>query len=112
MLCAYELFRGPARTLGTPAILAAILFAVVASTLAFRAAWVIVSPPGPDLYAASAAMSLHFLVSLISKILALVSLLMMAAQRLQQQLEDAGVAFDRTAEVDPYTLLPGWLQPR
>ncbi len=37
MLCAYELVRGPARTLRTPGLLAAALFAIVASTLAFRA---------------------------------------------------------------------------
>ena len=32
--------------------------------------------------------------------------------RLQQLLESAGVAFDRAAAVDPYSFLPGWLQPR
>ena len=35
--CAYELLRGPARTLRVPAVLAAVLFALVASTLTFRA---------------------------------------------------------------------------
>jgi cysteine synthase A len=32
--------------------------------------------------------------------------------RLQALLETAGVDFDRSASVDPYTFLPGWLQPR
>jgi cysteine synthase A len=32
--------------------------------------------------------------------------------RLQALLESAGVAFDRAADVDPYSFLPGWLQPR
>jgi cysteine synthase A len=32
--------------------------------------------------------------------------------RLQSLLEAAGVEFDRSASVDPYTFLPGWLQPR
>ena len=87
LLCAHELLRGPARTLRTPAVLAAVLFALVAATLAFRAVWIVVSPPEPDLFAPSAAQSIYFLVSLIGKILFVVSLLMMAAQRLQWQLE-------------------------
>ncbi|HSC12398.1 MAG TPA: glutaredoxin domain-containing protein [Rhodanobacteraceae bacterium] len=32
--------------------------------------------------------------------------------RLQQLLVRNGVLFDETAEVDPYTLLPGWVHPR
>jgi cysteine synthase A len=32
--------------------------------------------------------------------------------RLQALLEAAGVEFDRSASVDPYSFLPGWLQPR
>jgi len=32
--------------------------------------------------------------------------------RLQALLETAGVDFDRSASVDPYSFLPGWLQPR
>jgi cysteine synthase A len=30
----------------------------------------------------------------------------------QRLLEDAGVAFDGNAQIDPYELLPGWVQPR
>jgi len=30
----------------------------------------------------------------------------------QKRLDDAGVAYDREANLDPYTLLPKWLQPR
>ncbi|HEU4589422.1 MAG TPA: cysteine synthase A [Steroidobacteraceae bacterium] len=30
----------------------------------------------------------------------------------QQRLEEAGVSFDRDASLDPYSLLPKWLQPR
>ncbi len=30
----------------------------------------------------------------------------------QRLLEDTGVAFDRDAQLDPYELLPGWVQPR
>ena len=32
--------------------------------------------------------------------------------RLQQLLKKNGVRFDESVEVDPYTLLPGWLQAR
>ncbi len=88
LLCAYELLRGPARTLRTPAMLAAVLFGIVASTLAFRAVSTIVSPPEPNLFAPSVAQSVHFLVSLVSKILIVVALLMMALQRLQWRVED------------------------
>jgi signal transduction histidine kinase len=87
LLCARELWRGPARTLRIPAMLAAVLFGLVASTLALRAVWAVVSPPEPDLFASSAAQSIHFLASLVSKILIVVLLLMMAAQRLQREVE-------------------------
>jgi cysteine synthase A len=36
----------------------------------------------------------------------------MRAGRMQQLLDAAGVAYDRHAEVDPYSLLPKWLHPR
>jgi signal transduction histidine kinase len=87
LLCAHELLRGPARAFRAPAMLAVALFGLVAATLAFRAVWTVVSPPEPDLFAPNGAQSLHFLVSLVGKILFVVSLLMMAAQRLQSQLE-------------------------
>jgi signal transduction histidine kinase len=88
LLCAHELLRGPARTFRTPAMLAAVLFGMVGTSLAFRAVSTVVSPPPePDLFATSAAQSIHFLVALVGKILFVVSLLMMAAQRLQSQLE-------------------------
>jgi cysteine synthase len=32
--------------------------------------------------------------------------------RAQQLLERSGVDYDRTAKIDPYTFLPGWLHPR
>ncbi|HKU90805.1 MAG TPA: cysteine synthase A [Steroidobacteraceae bacterium] len=31
---------------------------------------------------------------------------------IQRRLDDAGVSYDREAKIDPYTLLPKWLQPR
>jgi cysteine synthase A len=31
---------------------------------------------------------------------------------IQKRLDDAGVAYDREAKLDPYSLLPKWLQPR
>jgi len=35
-----------------------------------------------------------------------------ASGELQQRLRDNGVAFDEDAAIDPYSLLPGWIQPR
>ncbi|HEY4134387.1 MAG TPA: HAMP domain-containing sensor histidine kinase [Alphaproteobacteria bacterium] len=88
MLCAYELWRGPARTLRTPALLAAALFGVIAATLAFRGLSVALLSTAPDLFASTPAQAVHYLVSLISKILIVVALLMMVVQRLQRQLEE------------------------
>jgi signal transduction histidine kinase len=86
-LCAYELVRGPVRTIRIPAMLAALLFGIVAATSAFRAVSTVVSPPESNLFAVSQAQTVFFLVSLVAKILVVVSLLMMAAQRLQRQVE-------------------------
>ncbi|HJW52238.1 MAG TPA: cysteine synthase A [Burkholderiaceae bacterium] len=36
----------------------------------------------------------------------------MRAGRLQPLLDAAGVAFDRTVQIDPYNLLPKWIHPR
>jgi signal transduction histidine kinase len=102
LLCAYELVRGPMRTIRGPAMLATALFVAVASTFLYRAISTIVSPPEPDLFVSSPAQTLHFLVSLIGKILVVVAFLMMAAQRLQLQLiarnEELEVARRRAEE--------------
>jgi signal transduction histidine kinase len=94
LLCVSELVRGPMRTVRAPAILAAMLFGTCAVTLTVRAVWALVSPPDPTLYATNAAQSIHFLVSLMCKILFAVVALMMALQRLQRELEV------RNAELD------------
>jgi signal transduction histidine kinase len=86
-LCAYELVRGPARELRATAIPAAALFGLVGLTLAFRAVSTAMFPPEPNLFALTAAQAIHFLGSLVGNILIVVALLMMAAQRLQRQLE-------------------------
>jgi signal transduction histidine kinase len=104
LLCARELLRvrGSSRTLRIPATLAAILFGMIASTLAFRGVATVLSPPEPDLFASSAAQSIHFLLSLMGKILIVVTMLMMAAQRLQSQIEarnaDLVVASERAEQ--------------
>jgi cysteine synthase A len=36
----------------------------------------------------------------------------MRAGTLQQRLDAAGVAYDRSVELDPYSLLPKWVHPR
>jgi len=98
LLCAYELVRGQVNTRRAPAMLAALLFGLVASTLAFRAVSTILFPPGPDLFASSTAQNLHFLVAIVSKILVVVSLLMMAAQRLQFEVEARNVELHAARE--------------
>lgn len=86
-LCAFELIRGPARTLRGTAVAAAALFALVGLTLAFRAALTALAPPEPDLFARTAIQTIHLLVSLASNILVVLALLMMAMHRLQWQVE-------------------------
>jgi signal transduction histidine kinase len=86
--CAYELVRGPARTLRVTAVAAAILFGLVALTLTIRAVSTMLFPPAPDVFVRTAAQGVHYLVATVVHILIVVSLLMMAAQRLQRQLED------------------------
>jgi signal transduction histidine kinase len=86
LACAGELLRGPVRTVRIPATLAAILFLAVSSTLSFRVLSTLVSPE-TDLFAPTVAQNIHYIVALLCKILVVVALLMMAAQRLQGELE-------------------------
>ncbi|HET8728491.1 MAG TPA: HAMP domain-containing sensor histidine kinase [Alphaproteobacteria bacterium] len=86
-LCAHELLRGPARTLPGTALPTAALFGLVGLTLAGRAVSTALFPPEPDLFARTTAQAIHFIVSMVSNILAVVALLMMGLQRLQRQLE-------------------------
>jgi signal transduction histidine kinase len=95
-LCAYELLRGPVRELRAPVVLAGSLFALITCTLAFRAILAIVAPPpAEDLFALSTAQTLHFVISLLGKILVVVAFLMMALQRLQNQLETRNAELQR-----------------
>ena len=94
LLCAHALLRGPARTLRHTAVTAAATFGVVAATLAIRAASAALLPSTTSVFAPSAAHGLHFLVSLAGSIMMAVTLLMMATQFLQRQLET------RNAEVE------------
>lgn len=87
LLCAYELVRGPGRTLEETAFPAAALFALMALTLAIRAIDFVLWPPGLGVFVASAALGANFLASLTGNILIVVALLMMAAHRLQSLLE-------------------------
>jgi signal transduction histidine kinase len=94
LLCTYELLRGPARTVRAPALLAAGLFVMVALAMIARGVWIAISPPPADLFAASPMQSLYFLVSLVGKILFVVAVLMMAVERLQQQVEARSIALE------------------
>jgi signal transduction histidine kinase len=86
-LCAFELIRGPARTLRGTAVAAAALFALVGLTLASRAVSTAIAPPEPDLFARTAIQTIHLLVSLVANILVVLALLMMAMHRLQWEVE-------------------------
>jgi signal transduction histidine kinase len=86
-LCAYELVRGPARGPRNAAIPAAVLFGLVGLTLVIRALSTFLFPHDPSLFAPTAAQTLHFVVLFVSEILIVFALLMMATQRLQQQVE-------------------------
>lgn len=94
-LCAYELPRGPVRELRAPALLAASLFSVLTCTLMIRAISALVAPPVDDIFALSTAQTVHFVISLIGKILVVVAFLMMALQRVQNQLEMRNVELQR-----------------
>lgn len=85
--CAYELLRGAPRRFPSPATLTALLFALLAVTTGFRALASIITPPDPDIFAPNLAQSIHFLITLVGKILILLALMMMALQRLQRELE-------------------------
>jgi signal transduction histidine kinase len=86
-LCAFELVRGPARTMRGTGGAAAALFGAVALVLAFRAAFTAFAPPAPNLFAPTAVQTIHLLVSLTANILVVLALLMMAMHRLQRQFE-------------------------
>jgi signal transduction histidine kinase len=86
-LCAYELARGPVRTLRSTAVPAAALFGLDGLTLVVRALSTLLLPHEPNLFSPTAAQTFHYVVLLVSKILIVFALLMMAAQRLQQHVE-------------------------
>jgi signal transduction histidine kinase len=94
LMCTIELLRGHARRLRDSAVLAAALFGVMALTLAARTLWFVIWPPGTDIFALTAGQAVSFLISLIGNILIVVSLLMMAAQRLQWEIEQRNVELE------------------
>ncbi|HEY8351291.1 MAG TPA: HAMP domain-containing sensor histidine kinase [Sphingomonadales bacterium] len=86
--CAVELLRDDSRKFRVMAIPSAIIFLVVAGTLALRSFSTWLAPPAADLFANTPVQSIHFLVSLLANILMVVSLLMMSAERLQWEVEE------------------------
>ena len=93
-LCAFEFIRGPVRSLRGAATLAAILFALMAVTLALRGLWLALWPPGANIFAMTAAQAVSFLVSLIGNILLVAAFLMMGAQKLQSQIERRNIELE------------------
>ena len=90
-LCAYELVRGPARTLRSTALTAATLYGLLAVTLTARALTTAFVPTAPSLFARGPVQTVHFLTSVVASLLVGVALLMMAAQRLQRRNEARAV---------------------
>jgi len=86
-LCVWELLRGPERHLRGSVRLASVLFGLMSATLAARGLWLVLWPPGADIFELTAAQAVSFLVSLIGNILLVAAFLMMAAQKLQWQIE-------------------------
>ena len=86
-LCAYELARGPVRSLRSAAVPAAALFGLIGATITVRGLSALLAPHEPNLFAQTAAQTVHFMVLFVSEILIVFALLMMAAQRLQQNVE-------------------------
>src|SRR5262249_5981814 len=87
-LSALELLRAGRRMPRSTARLGALCFAAVALTLTVRAVSMLLDPPEPDVFARTAAQGTHYLVAIVVHILIIGVLLMIAAERLQRQLED------------------------
>jgi signal transduction histidine kinase len=86
-VAAAELLRGPARTMRASAVPAAAAFGLLGLAYAVRGVLALVSPPSPGLLASTPAQSAHWLASLTGSILIVFALLMMAAHRLQLQVQ-------------------------
>jgi signal transduction histidine kinase len=86
-LSTWELLRGAARSMRGAAMLAAILFALMTLTLVIRGLLLALRPPGVDIFALTTTQAVSFLVGLTSNILLVAAFLMMAAQKLQSQVE-------------------------
>jgi len=97
-LCAVDLLRAGERMPRRTAVIAALFFAAVALTLTARAVTIILDPPEPDVFARTAAQGTHYLVAILMHILIVGSLLMIAAQRMQQELEERNIELDRARE--------------
>ena len=87
VLCARELWRGQRRKPQLPALAAACLFLLVGVTFVLRGVLAIVNPPGQDVFAPNLGVTIHFMVTLVGKILFVAALLMMALRRVQRELE-------------------------
>jgi signal transduction histidine kinase/ActR/RegA family two-component response regulator len=93
-LCTYELIRGPARTLRGTALTAAALFGALGLTLIGRALSTALGPRAPAPFVPGPVQTVYLLTLVVGSILIVITLLMMALQRLQRRVEA------RSAELD------------
>ncbi len=94
LLCAYELARGPIRKFKGPAVIAAAMFVIMGLGLAIRSALAFALPPDARLFTPVPAQTGNLLLSLIGGIVVFISGLMVAAQRLQNELEARNADLD------------------
>ncbi len=87
LVAAAELIRGPARSLRATALPAAAAFGFFGLAYAVRGILAQLSPPAETLFANTPAQSVHWLASLAGSILIVFALLMMAAHRLQLEVQ-------------------------
>ena len=97
-LSAIELLRAGGQMPRPTARLGALCFAAVALTLSVRAAATLLHPPEPDVFARTAAQGTHYLVAIVVHILIVGVLLMIAAERLQRQLEERNQDLEKARE--------------
>ena len=87
MFCAFELMRDAARRFRGPVMPATVTFVVMAIGLSIRAVRALSLPPNANLFAALPTQTGNLILSLLGGIVIFISGLMIAAQRLQDELE-------------------------
>jgi signal transduction histidine kinase len=99
LICASELIRFPRRGLHEPALTAAVMFGLMALSLAVRAAMALSLPPGSSILASIPEQTSALMLTTVGGIVIFVAGMMMAAQRLQNEIEARNADLN-TARID------------